>query len=171
MRIATEAALQLFRERVAQLRLDRASMVFFAQVLCLSGLDFFAKRAIQAVYPVGKYQFFLGHLLLIGHVQHEVGRNLPLLIVVCLFFFGVCLFRVPSRAPLLRYPLTVALGGILANSIEAAVFGHATDWLSVLPEWRQSINNLADLFILVGVAWYVLNSCRMLLAGPRERNR
>lgn len=162
---------QALADRFFAMAMDAKTRIFLLLILLVIGLDALSKAAIIAHFPLGKYEFLFDKLLLIGHVQHIADPPIALLAAVCVYLAIVCLFRVPARVPLLLHPMALILGGALANTIEVTASGSATNWISILPEWRQTIGNFADLALSVGIPWCVINYCRMLLANRRHIRR
>ncbi|CAG1003429.1 signal peptidase II [Burkholderiales bacterium] len=169
MRLAKVLSWRALQDRVLVIAADRPNRLFALQVFFLAALDLLTKIGIKLLIPLGEFEYLFDHLLLIGHVEHEVGRRLPMLVGVSLFFAAICAFRFPSKVPLLRYPFALQLGGAFGNTIETALLGSATNWIAIFPDWRQTIFNFADLLIFVGSIGILIGYCRWVVAHFRER--
>jgi signal peptidase II len=89
-----------------------------------------------------------------------LGESVPIIMVVATgFIIGCILYYLFARAKKYeQVPLAVIAGGALGNLIDRIRFGAVVDFLDFhIGGWHWPAFNVADIFITVGIAWYLLN--------------
>lgn len=149
-------------------------ILFIATAIAIA-LDQFLKRWIEAtlslgesLYPISQVEPYLG----LTHVQNT-GAAFGLLQSGGMFFIIVAAIvtvvimyyapRLPKGSNWMRLALGLQLGGALGNVIDRLRQGYVTDMLHFqIPEigFNWPVSNLADVFILMGVAMLFISTLR-----------
>jgi signal peptidase II len=101
-------------------------------------------------------------------------------IVFSLYIF--LLYIIPSRASLLKYGLSLLVGGMLGNLIDKVVYGKTVDFIPFHFLSLNTVFNMADVFLWIGAGivtfiifgrekliWYPDSSRGKFLIWPREQ--
>ena len=128
-----------------------------------------AVRIIRGVLYLKPTQNPGGIWGLLGELPPWVFVGLSLVFVAYLVWLMLAL-----KAPEHGYlpPLALLLGGFIGNGIDRLRLGYVTDFIYVTgyPPWMPSTFNVADLAILLGIAWLVGRFClQSLRAGRGEQ--
>lgn len=89
-----------------------------------------------------------------------LGESAPFVIVLATSaIIGCILYYLFARAKIYeRIPLALISGGALGNLIDRIRFGAVIDFLDFhIGGWHWPAFNMADIFITVGIGWYLLN--------------
>ena len=89
-----------------------------------------------------------------------IGEAAPMLIIIGTgFIIGFITYYLFARAPdYERAPLALIVGGAVGNLIDRVRFGAVIDFLDFhIGGWHYPAFNVADMCIVVGVAWLMLN--------------
>jgi len=99
----------------------------------------------------------------------SLGRGMGLLFIVAAFaaIFGILLYfpRFPRGDRLVQLAMGLLMGGAAGNLIDRLVFGHVTDFISVS---YFAVINLADIWINLGVGFYILWVVRAEILAHRR---
>lgn len=149
--------------------------ILFVTAAIAIALDQFLKRWIEvnlslgeSLYPISQVAPYLG----LSHVQNR-GAAFGLLQSGGMFFISVAAIvtlvilyyapRLPKGSYWMRLALGLQLGGALGNVIDRLRQGYVTDMLHFqIPEigFNWPVSNLADVFILTGVAVLFISTLR-----------
>ena len=100
-------------------------------------------------------------------ILRNLGETAPIIIIIATgFIIGFIGYYLFARAPKYeRAPLALVVGGAVGNLIDRARFGAVVDFLDFhVGGWRWPAFNVADMCIVIGVAWLILN---LILARRR----
>lgn len=89
-----------------------------------------------------------------------VGEVAPIIIIsATAFIIGLITYYLFARAPgYERAPLALIVGGAVGNIIDRVRFGAVVDFLDFhIGGWHWPAFNVADMCIVIGVAWLILN--------------
>ena len=89
-----------------------------------------------------------------------LGEAAPLIIIIGTgFIIGFIAYYLFVRAPKYeRAPLALVVGGAIGNLIDRVRFGAVIDFLDFhIGGWHYPSFNVADMCIVIGVAWLILN--------------
>lgn len=89
-----------------------------------------------------------------------IGEAAPLVIIIGTgFIIGFIAYYLFMRAPKYeRAPLALIVGGAIGNLIDRVRFGAVIDFLDFhIGGWHYPAFNVADMCIVIGVAWLILN--------------
>lgn len=89
-----------------------------------------------------------------------LGEAAPLIIIIGTgFIIGFIAYYLFARAPKYeRAPLALVVGGAIGNLIDRVRFGAVIDFLDFhIGGWHYPSFNVADMCIVIGVAWLILN--------------
>ena len=89
-----------------------------------------------------------------------LGEAAPLIIIIGTgFIIGFIAYYLFARAPKYeREPLALVVGGAIGNLIDRVRFGAVIDFLDFhIGGWHYPSFNVADMCIVIGVAWLILN--------------
>lgn len=90
----------------------------------------------------------------------NLGEAAPIIIIIATgFIIGFIGYYLFARAPKYeRAPLALVVGGAVGNLIDRARFGAVIDFLDFhVGGWHWPAFNVADMCIVIGVAWLILN--------------
>lgn len=90
----------------------------------------------------------------------SVGEAAPMLIIIGTgFIIGFITYYLFMRAPKYeKAPLALIVGGAIGNLIDRVRFGAVIDFLDFhIGGWHYPAFNVADMCIVIGVAWLILN--------------
>ena len=89
-----------------------------------------------------------------------VGEVAPIIIIsATAFIIGLITYYLFARAPgYERAPLALIVGGAIGNLVDRVRFGAVVDFLDFhVGGWHWPAFNIADMCIVIGVAWLILN--------------
>ena len=89
-----------------------------------------------------------------------VGEVAPIIIIsATAFIIGLITYHLFARAPgYERAPLALIVGGAIGNLVDRVRFGAVVDFLDFhVGGWHWPAFNIADMCIVIGVAWLILN--------------
>ena len=89
-----------------------------------------------------------------------LGESAPLIIIIVTgFIIGFIAYYLFARAQEYeRAPLALVVGGAIGNLIDRVRFGAVIDFLDFhIGGWHYPAFNVADMCIVIGVAWLILN--------------
>lgn len=110
--------------------------------------------------------FLFGALRLVQHHNLGLIANVPvpvtLIFMLTLTALG-CVIVLLRRAWMMQeagkmFVLTLLLAGALGNFFDRVTYGFVFDWILL---FGRSIINLADVFIVVGILWYIVLTKRV----------
>jgi signal peptidase II len=141
-------------------------LLAFIVVLALDGLTkIWAEQALELYRPMpitgDFFRFTLGYNTGVAFGMFANGGSGPLIvtglvILGLMAWFGRALQsgQFPAQA---GWPIGLLLGGAIANFVDRLMDGRVTDFLDVgIGATRWPTFNLADSFIIVGMAWLLL---------------
>ena len=100
-------------------------------------------------------------------ILRNLGEAAPIIIIIATgFIIGFIGYYLFARAPKYEHaPLALVVGGAVGNLIDRARFGAVVDFLDFHVGGRHwPAFNVADMCIVIGVAWLILN---LILARRR----
>jgi signal peptidase II len=169
---STANALQPISTAERSLGAGRAQWIALLLVACAAVMaDQFTKQVVGRTLALGESVDIVGPFS-IHHVQNTgiafglFASRTSLVIAVTAVAVGLMLWffaRSARRHPVLPVALGLVLGGSIANLIDRVRLGHVTDFLDLVA-WPAF--NLADMFIVVGVA--VLFGALVLAERPHR---
>jgi signal peptidase II len=149
--------------------MKKAFIGLFVALTLAVALDWFSKiwaeqtlEPYQPVPVIGDFfRLTLGYNTGVAFGMFADGGIGPL-IVTGVVIAGLIIWFVRSLQagrfpPSTGWPIGLLLGGAMANFADRLLDGKVTDFLDVgLAAWRWPTFNLADSFIIIGMAWLVL---------------
>jgi signal peptidase II len=136
--------------------------MFFLMIIVTFLLDQASKAVVQLwMYqgesiPVVPHFFHLTYILNPGAAFGLMAYQTPLLVavtVILLVGVAVGYRRICAGGPLLRYGLSLVVGGALGNLVDRLRYGHVVDFLD-FRVWP--VFNLADMAIVIGACLLTL---------------
>lgn len=81
--------------------------------------------------------------------------------IAIVFFLLRTLFKLPSTEKLTAFAIALILGGAIGNLYDRFVLGYVIDFFDFhINNWHYPIFNIADSAICIGVAIWLLASCK-----------